>query len=159
MKNEPLQNQLRELFWRRKSTGAGRAEWRAHPELELEARLTEALARMPDAPVPSNFSARVSRAVELEEARQPRKWPFIWNWHALLARAAVAAVVLVVAGLTIQQHVVNVHRARLARSVALLAAAEPLPTVDALKNFDAIQRMSQPARADEELLALAPEMK
>jgi hypothetical protein len=33
-----------------------------------------------------------------------------------------------------------------------------LPSVEALKNFDAIQRMSQP-RADEELLALAPEMK
>jgi hypothetical protein len=35
-----------------------------------------------------------------------------------------------------------------------VAAAQPLPSVDALENLDAIQRMSQPAHADEELLAL-----
>jgi hypothetical protein len=29
-----------------------------------------------------------------------------------------------------------------------------MPDVDALKNFDAIRRMSQPARPDNELLAL-----
>jgi hypothetical protein len=35
----------------------------------------------------------------------------------------------------------------------MVAGAQPLPSVDALKNFDAIQRMGQP-RADDELLAL-----
>jgi hypothetical protein len=31
--------------------------------------------------------------------------------------------------------------------------------VEALQNFDAIQRMNQPAHADEGLLALAPDLK
>jgi hypothetical protein len=35
----------------------------------------------------------------------------------------------------------------------LVAEAQPLPSVDALKNFNAIQRMSQP-HADDELLVL-----
>ena len=43
----------------------------------------------------------------------------------------------------------------LARDVALLARAQSLPSVEALKNFDAIQRMSQATpRADDELLTL-----
>jgi hypothetical protein len=41
--------------------------------------------------------------------------------------------------------------------VAQLAAASP--GVEALQNFDAIRRMSQPAHADTELLALADNLK
>ena len=42
------------------------------PDLDLEARLTAALARIPDAAVPSNFTARVLTAIELEEAAAAR---------------------------------------------------------------------------------------
>jgi len=121
--------------------------------------LRKLLSRLPDAPVASNFTARVMQAVDLEESRRARRWNFILNWRAFLARAAVAAVAVVFAGLTLQHHELNAHRSALARNVALVAEAQPLPSMDALKNFDAIQRMSQPAHADEELLALAPEMK
>jgi hypothetical protein len=62
------------------------------------------------------------------------------------------------AGFTFYQHEISSQRAALAQSVALLAQAQA-PSVDALQNFDAIQRMSQPAHADEELLALAPDLK
>jgi len=157
MKGEPIQNPLRELVWRRKLSDAERAELRASLEtqadLELESRLTEELARLPDAAVPSNFTARVLQAVEREELQAARKrgWHW-WNWQMLLPRAAVAAV-MVMAGLTIQHHELNVHRAQLAQSVAQVASAQPLPSIEALKNFNAIQRMSQP-HADEELLAL-----
>ena len=82
-----------------------------------------------------------------------RKWNFIFNWRAFLPRAAVATAAVLFAGLTLQHHEVNVHRAALAKNVALVAEA-PMPDMDALKNFDAIRRMSQPARPDEELLAL-----
>ena len=158
MKDEPIQNLLRELVWRRKFTEAERAELRAQPETqadwELESRLTEGLARLPDAAVPSNFTARVLQAVEREELQAARKrkgrW---WNWRVLLPRATAAAAVVVVAGLTIQRHELNVHRAQLAQSVAQVANAQPLPSIEALKNFNAVQRMSQP-HADEELLAL-----
>jgi anti-sigma factor RsiW len=121
--------------------------------------LRELLSRLPDAPVPSNFTARVMRAVEHEELQAARTRGWHWRWHSLLPRVAVAAVAVVMAGLAVQQHEVNAHRERLARNVALVANAQPLPSVEALKNFDAIQRMSQPAHADEELLALAPDLK
>lgn len=121
--------------------------------------LREFLSRLPDAPVPSNFTARVMQAVEREELQAARTHGWRWNWHALLPRAAVAAVVLVAAGFTFYQHEIYSQRFELARNVALLAQAQPLPSVEALQNFDAIQRMSQPAHADEGLLALAPDLK
>jgi hypothetical protein len=124
MKKEPIQNELREL-----------------------------LTRLPDAPVASNFTARVMQAVELEELRQLRKWGFNWNWHALLPRIAVASVVIVFGSVTFQHHERNIHRSALAKNVALVAEA-PMPDVEALKNFDIIRRMSQPARPDNEILAL-----
>jgi hypothetical protein len=143
-----------EFLWRGKLTQAERAALRAQPDLELESRLTESLAKIPDAPVASNFTARVLAAVELEETRRIRGWNFSWNWHALFPRIAVTAVVLVFAGISFQRYEVNLQRTLLAKNVASVATAQPLPSVDALNNFDAIQRMSQPARADEELLAL-----
>ena len=124
MKNDPLQNELRKL-----------------------------LSRLPDTPVASNFTARVMQAVDLEESRRSRRWNFIFNWHAFLPRAAVATAAILFAGLVLQQHELSVHRAAFAKNVALVAET-PMPSVDALKNFDAIRRMSQPARADDELLAL-----
>jgi hypothetical protein len=122
-------------------------------DLKLEVRLSQALAKLPDAAVPSNFTARVMLAVELEESRRSRQWSWGWNWHKLLPRVAVAMAFVLFAGLTFHHYELTSQRTRLARNFALVAGAQPLPSVDALKNFDAIQRMSQP-RADEELLAL-----
>jgi hypothetical protein len=153
MKNELPK--LRELLWRRKLTDAEQVELRAQPEvpadLELEIRLSETLARISDAPVPSNFTARVMQTIELEEAKGARSAG--WNWRSLLPRVAFAMLVVGFAGLALYRYDLDVRRAALAKNVALVAAAQPLPSVDALKNFDAIQRMSQP-HADEELLAL-----
>src|SRR6516225_12355183 len=73
MKGEPIQNPGRELIWRRKLTEAERAELQTkpdnHADLEFESRLTEELDRLPDKPVPSNFTARVLQAIEREEMR------------------------------------------------------------------------------------------
>ncbi len=118
----------------------------------IQDELRELLARLPDAPAASNFTARLMQAVELEESQQSRR-RFRWNWHALLPRVAVTAAVVLFAGLTFHRYELNIQRATLARNVALVAGSQPLPSVDALKNFDAIQRMSQP-HADDELLAL-----
>jgi negative regulator of sigma E activity len=125
MKNDPIQNEIRKL-----------------------------LSRLPDAPVASNFTARVMQAVELEESRHSRKWSFVFNWHVFLPRAAVAAVAIVFAGVAFHHHEIYSQRATLAQNVALVAESQPLPSVEALKNFAVIQRMSQPQHADEELLAL-----
>jgi len=155
MKHEP--QHLRELLWRRKLTDAELTELRTRPEiaadLELESRLSEMLAKVPDAPVPSNFTARLMQAVELEESRRSRGWNFSGNWHALLPRVAVAAAVVLFAGMAFHNHQLTSQRIALAKNVVLVAESQPLPSMEALKNFDAIQRMSQP-RADEDLLAL-----
>ena len=116
--------------------------------------MRELLSRLPNAPVPSNFTARVMQAIELDELQAGRRRRWSWNWHALLPRFAAAAVVVVAGGLVLHQHEISSRRNALAQSVALFANAQPLPSVEALNNFDAIQRMSQPAHADEELLAL-----
>ena len=65
---------LREKSWRRKLTAGEEAslrEWLAeHPEAkrdwEKDLQLTEALEKLPDVPVPSNFTARVLEAIERE---------------------------------------------------------------------------------------------
>lgn len=143
---------MREALWRRKLTEAERAQLPAQPELELEARLTGALARTPHVPVPSNFTARVLDAIDREEATAAR--PRIWtlNWRSLLPRVAVVGTALFIAGLTVQRYETVTYRASLAKTVAMVATAPP-PSVDALENLDAIQRMGQSAHADGELLA------
>ena len=158
MKNEPLPDPLRELIWRRKLTDAEKAGLRADPgtqaDLELELRLSEALARVPDAPVPSNFTARVLQAVEREDSRSALTRSGSWYWRVLVPRVAVAAAVVVLAGLAYQHHEFD-RRVALVKDVALLAQAQPVPNIEALQNFDAIQRLSQTTpRADDELLTL-----
>ena len=142
---------LHESLWRRPPTAD---ELRAQPELKIEAQLTAALVEMSDAPVPSNFTARVLAAIELEEKSAARSPGRSWNWRLLFPRVAVAAAVLVVLGLMVQRYETSSHRQEIARSVVLVASAKSLPSVDALENLDAIERMSQSAHADGELLAV-----
>lgn len=148
MDNKP--SNLHESLWRRRLTEAERAKLETQPELELEARLTLALSRMPDAPVPSNFLAGVLSAIELEEKRAERAHG--WNWRLLVPRLAAAAVVLFFTVAGVEHHEVKLHRAELARNLAEIATTQT-PSVDALENLDAIQRMSQSGHADTELLA------
>ncbi|MGH7972242.1 MAG: hypothetical protein ACREIC_26315, partial [Limisphaerales bacterium] len=90
MATDPLENPFRELNWRRKLTAAEEARLRSwfaeHPEAradwEAEAALSDALARLPDAPVASNFTARVMQTAELElahDARPPKSGMSIWR--------------------------------------------------------------------------------
>jgi hypothetical protein len=116
------------------------------------------LSRLPDAPVSSNFTARVIQAVELEELQSARTRGWHWNWHSLLPRAAATATVVIAAGFAFYQHQIYSQRVEIAKNVMFVAQSH-LPSMDALQNFDAIQRMSQPAHADEGLLALASDLK
>lgn len=140
-----------ELLWRRKLTDAERNALR--PELKLDVRLTDAIGKIPDAPVPSNFTARVMNAVELEEAQAERSRGWALNWRRLWPRVAVAAAVLIFAGVSIQRYETHSQRTVRAKNSVLLASLQPPPSVEALENLDAIQRMSQTAHADGELLA------
>src|SRR2546430_17246944 len=95
MINDPFYKRLSELGWRGKLTATEEAELRAwlaaHSEAQgqwqTEASLSEALNRLPDVPVPTNFTARVLEAVKLEAAAAERArslggpkwhWPLRW---------------------------------------------------------------------------------
>jgi anti-sigma factor RsiW len=164
MTNDPGENHFRELSWRRKLTDAEEAELRAwlaaHPEaradLETETELNDLMDRLPQAPVPSNFTARVLQAVDREEARASRhpklgSWRWIPRWFP---RAAFAAVLLSAGLVSFHQVRGAVRRAELARSVAAVSDVSSLPSPEILSNFDAIYALKPTPPPDEELLAL-----
>ena len=165
MKDDAIYERLRELSWRRKLTGSEAAELRAglaaHPEAqadwESEAWLNEALGQLADAPVPSNFTARVLQAVELESAAGQRRhgglWHFRLRWH-WLPRIAVAAVVLAAGLLSYEQVARSARRAEYAKSVATVSEVASLPSPEVLQDFDAIRVSNPNPVADEELLAV-----
>lgn len=149
-----------------KPASPAEAYWRAPvapaavpPEWQLEARLTAALRGLPEVPVAGNFTARVLAEVDRTEAAAQRSPRWSWGWfrpqgasHGV-PRFAVLAVVLVVTGLGLRQYQIQDSRARLARTVATVADAGPAPSMEALENLDAIQRLGRAAQADNELLA------
>jgi len=151
MENES--SNLRESLWRRQPTDAERAGLRARPELAAEARLTDALAKIPDAPVASNFTARVMDAIEREERMAARSSGWQWSWRSLIPRLAVTAAILVFTGVSVQRYEASSQRQEMARSVAMVASAKSVPSVEVLENLEVIQRMTQSAHADGELLA------
>jgi len=150
-----LSPEQREKLWRRPPGGQPDAAIKGQPDAELEASLTDALARMPDQPVPSNFTARVLDAIDREEASAVRSHGRRWSWRVLWPRLAMGTALLLFAGIGVQRYeVVQEHRAEVANSLRVMASASTtaVPDVDALKNFDAIQRMGQSAHADTDLL-------
>lgn len=163
MNNDQTNQRLREVAWRRKLTDAEQAELRAwlvaHPhaqaEWENEAGLSELMARLPDAPVPSNFTTRVLQAVERDDVASNRthapRWS--WSWRALVPRAAVT-ILLVGAALFAYQRHAMAERIELARSVATVANVRSLPSPQFLEDFDVIRRLLPTPPADKDLLAL-----
>lgn len=146
--------EARERLWRRPVSATERAALRGQPELELEARLTGALARLPNASVPSNFTSRVMAAIDREEAQSARGWRWRWNWHFLLPRLAVSTAIVLFTGLGLQQYQVVHRRAELAHTLSVVASATvPVPSADVLENLDVIQHLGQTRSADTGLLA------
>ena len=161
MNHDPLYHRLCELGWRRKLTGAEEAELRAylaaHPDVQAdwdaEAVLGDVLNRIPDAPLPSNFTSRVIHAVERDQTGldpEPRRG---WSWRVFLPRLAVAVGVACL-GLFASQRYAGIQRARLARNVAAVLSVQPPPSPQLLADFDAIRRLNRTPPPDEELLAL-----
>jgi anti-sigma factor RsiW len=160
--NDPF-NKLRETSWRRKLTPAEESELRAwlaanptaRDDWEADTALTRVLDRLPDAPVPSNFTARVLQAVELENAAAQRTAPSRgrWLWHSLIPKTAFAALIVGV-GFFSYHEARAMRRVQLARSVATVSGVASLPGPEVLKDFDAIQRLNAAPPPDTELLAL-----
>jgi hypothetical protein len=144
----------RETVWRRPLTDAERVASANDPESELEARLTESLVQIPDSCVPSNFTALVLAAVDREGSSRTAPVLLRWNWRIFLPRVIAAAAILVFTGTVWERYELDSKRSILAKNISQVASAKPVPGFDALYDFDAIQRMSQPVAADKELLAL-----
>ena len=167
MNPDSVYQRLREIGWRRPLTEAEQAELRAwlaaHPEqqadAEADAVLSRALAKLPNAPVPSNFTARVLQAIEYESQSSERtntKTVVPW-WRVLVPRFAVATVVVGV-GIVIYQHNQNIKQAELAvtaKELVTVAATAPQADLTVFEDFEAIRRMGQ---ADEGLLALSEDL-
>lgn len=112
----------------------------AWPERDEELALTQLLSRLPDAPVSSNFSVRVMRAIDLAD-RQPGRNPSAGNslrrWFARLSWATAA---LALAGLS-WVHYQGWQRAETARSVKFISEVAAVPSVEILRDFDAVQSL------------------
>jgi hypothetical protein len=160
--NESDYNELREIASRRTLTAvedaAMRAWLAAHPESrpdwEIEGRLTEALGRLPDAPVPNNFTARVLREIERETvaAGRPRT-SRPWFLRSLAPRLALATVISG-AGLFLYHEHTVAKRAELLHGVQVVAGVSSLPGPEILQDFDTIRQISSTPGPDPELLAL-----
>ncbi len=161
MTDDRINQELREANWQRTLSEPEQAElqaWlEAHPEAqadwEAELGLSEALDRLPQVPVASNFTARVLQAVAREDAKQLHRQPLWRLWHRWLPRVALTAVFLV-AGLLSYTHAERVHRRdEIVRSVAAVSEVASIPSPEILKHFEAVRVLDQTA-PDEELLRL-----
>ena len=161
--NESEYQTLIEASWRRPLTGGEQAQldrWlAAHPqrqrECELDEPLNDALVRLPDAPVSSNFTSLVMQAVAREQAavaRQPGLLDAVRGWFHLPAPRLAWALGLVAVGwFGLHQHQMGV-RHELASGISVMANVTSLSDPGALEDFEAIQRLN--ANEDEELFAV-----
>jgi anti-sigma factor RsiW len=121
--------------------------------LEDELALNQALERLPDAPVSSNFTAQVLLAVQREQRRRETRPARPW-WSEIFSlrwgrRLAFAGLVLGATFLVMQQQRQSA-REELARQFQGL---EGVPSIEALQDFEAIRRLGGEAGSvDEELL-------
>jgi len=113
----------------------------AWPERDEELALSHLLAGLPDAPLASNFSARVMQAIARAEAQAVRTsaaaspW---WSPRGWFGRLAGATAVLVLSGVSWVQYQ-NWQRTETARSLQVITEVATVPSVDVLKDFDVIQ--------------------
>jgi anti-sigma factor RsiW len=165
MAQDSSDHSLRETSWQRRLTPAEEAElgaWLAmHPEAaadwQEELALTEALHRLPDVPVASNFTSRVVNAAMQDAADKSQKRPWLdlrnWSLHRWLPRAAFG-LVIGAAGFFSFQQLHEVQHEKMARSVSVLSEVASVPGAQALQDFEAIRALDASPSADEELLRL-----
>ena len=163
MATDPLFNQLREQSWRRELTPGEEAALRdwltKHPEAqadwENETALNEALGRLPDAPLSSNFTSRVLQSVQREQAaelRRSRRVRIGW-WRRLVWRLGLACAIGAAGFFSCEQYYAAHLRAQVKQSIVAVSAVSSLPSAEILENFEAIRLSGTPA-ADEKLLSL-----
>jgi anti-sigma factor RsiW len=168
---DPLDHELQVAGLKGKLTAAQEARWKSylaeHPEeqaaWEEEASLNQALRRLPDAPLSSNFTAQVLRLVDQETQTLTRasggRW---WQWlvsapwrRKLAMTAALVAVSLV----SYQQHL-HARREEVARGAATFSSFATWPTLEVLevliapRQSETTRPTTDPARATGQTLEI-----
>lgn len=155
---------LREASWHRRLTPEEERQLRVwaetHPdaaaEIENDAALNAALATLPDAPVPSNFTALVLREVDRGSARAEATTALGAWWRQLrpawLPRAAVALAAVLLLGVGWRQYQIF-RQQQIAHNLARLSfAAASVPEPQVFADFDAIRRLNPAPSATDEAL-------
>ena len=163
MNEDPKIQRWREVTWRRPLTAAEADElrqWLAqHPaataDFAGEAELSRLLDRLPEAPVSSNFTARVLQQIERETAMPAPRTPpgAAWWWRVFAPRAALATV-LALTGLMAYQVAQTQRSARMAEQLAVVASVHAVLPPRTQQDFDVLNFRVVGPPADEELLAL-----
>lgn len=160
--NDSDYQELLEASWRRKLTPAEETRLQAwlavhsdkQSEWEAEAGLNQLIAQLPDAPVASNFTARVVQQLDRETAAAPRPSRVAEWCRRMFLRPASGlawAAVLIAAGWLGYHQLGNSSRRERAQDlVVLLKSVGPEPTL--FVDFDAIHKL--PQADDEELYAV-----
>ena len=161
--NEQSYKQLLEESWRRALTPEEETRLQlylaANPERqqqwEDEAALTDALHRLPNAPLSSNFTALVMQAVDKEERISASRHATVtwWRqWLPKLAPVGLAAVVLLSGANLYRLH----NQKQATKKVGLVSElAGAFESPEAFAEFEMIQQLrAAPTFGDEDLVAV-----
>ena len=160
--NESEYKALIEQSWRRPLTADEQVRldaWLAtHPQQqadwELEATVSDLLTQLPNAPLASNFTSQVMRAVERDLAAQSGQISLLERVKRWLRnpapRLAWALGLVAVGWFGIHQHQTNV-RSDMAKGLSVMANVAALSNPSMLEDFEAIRRLN--TSEDEELFA------
>jgi hypothetical protein len=128
-----------------------------HPEEQVrweeEFALNQLLGTLSDAPVATNFTARVLSAVGRNEPDRTPAGLLGRHWLAGWIPKLAGALSICCAGLLVYQHHQNVDRRQLAQSVVEFSKLTSGGAIEVLQNFDAIARLDQSPREAERQLA------
>lgn len=159
--NESSYNQLKQKSWVEPLSAEETAELKQYlggnppgqQDWDDDVALTSALNRLPNAPVSSNFTARVMQAVQREEAQAARKstsWRAFWR-YGWIPKFAIAVAMFCLGTLSFHEYQLA-SQAKFARQVREVAEAAPIPQINWLKDFDTINQIGKVQVADNDLL-------
>jgi len=159
--NDAEYRELVETSWRRPLNEEEQARLRgwlavnpqAQPDWEDEVILNQALARLPDPPVSSNFAALVMQAIDRDETAALRPRTFMDRLREMFRRRAPrvawALALAMVVWIGVRQHQ-RASRHELATGLATLVNVAAVQDPKALQDMEAIQQLSYRAAPEDE---------
>ncbi len=157
----PIRKQALETLWRRELTVDERGRLEQHFAgdegqrlfFEEEEALSRLLTGVADAPLSSNFTARVVAAARLEKRRSGRVdddlglAALLGRWRGYFHRSwttpTMAAGLILVISITAFYQAKSYRRQQLAQTLATVTKATAMPEIEVLQDFDAIRHLGR----------------